>query len=94
MPTAQIADSPAAHLDELRELAERLPEPVLDDVYADWRALYAAANAGELRAHLNRFVAFYNGALVGVGDDQLELRARLAHQFGQHPERFAITFNG
>lgn len=93
-PLTQPADSIAVRGRELRELAERMPEPVLADVLADWRALYAATNAGELRAHLERFVAFYEGQLVGVGDEQLELRLRLARQFGLHPERFAITFNG
>jgi hypothetical protein len=83
-----------AQIAELRELEEQFPVPTRDEVMADWRALYAAVNAGEMREHSERFIAFCDGKLVGVGEDQLELRARMARQFRCHPERFAITYNG
>jgi hypothetical protein len=83
-----------AQIAELRELEKQFPAPTWDEVMADWRAMYAAVNAGTMYDHCERFIAFCDGKLVGVGDDQLELRIRMAHQFQRHPERFAITYNG
>jgi hypothetical protein len=83
-----------AQVAELRELEKQFPEPTLDVVLADWQALRTAANDGSIHQHTGKFVAFCEGKLVGVGDDPLDLRIRLAKQYRQHPERFAVTFHG
>jgi hypothetical protein len=83
-----------AQVAELRELAKQFPAPTWAEVMPDWQALYAEANAGTIHDHCDRFVAFCEGKLVGVGDDELELRIRLSHKLQRHPERFAITYHG
>ncbi|MCI0701902.1 MAG: hypothetical protein L0241_12545 [Planctomycetia bacterium] len=95
-PTPEFTPSAKVQtqLAELRELEQQFPTPTWDEVKADWLALYAAANAGTIHDHSGRFVAFCEGKLVGVWDDQLELRIRLARELQRHPERFAITFHG
>jgi hypothetical protein len=95
-PEPELRPNPKiqAQVAELRELENQFPVPTWDEVKADWLALYAAANEGAIHEHCGRFVAFCEGRLVGVGDDQLELRIQLARELQRHPERFAITFHG
>lgn len=84
-----------AQLVELRELEKQYPMPTWDDVRPDWEWFYAHSSDPEMQPYDWQLVAVYNGRVVG-GDpkDELALRIRLSKQYGVHPERFVVSFNG
>lgn len=72
-----------------------LDEPTFEECHAEFNRFYEANRAGLIdpgNAHPNQFVAFYDGKVVGYGEDSLELRQRAAAELGVHPARLIVEF--
>jgi hypothetical protein len=96
-PRPAICPSPKVHaqVEELRELAKQFPEPILDDVLADWEWLHAQMGTLVIEPYFEQLVAVCDGRIVGSDpEDELALRIRLSKEYQLHPERFVISFLG
>lgn len=72
-----------------------LDEPTFEECHAEFNRFYDANRAGLLdpgHAHANQFVAFYDGRVVGYGEDYLELRQRAAAELCVHPARLIVEY--
>jgi len=78
----------------LRELAALYPPPVIAEWLADRSWLNEQMNDGALAAHYGKVVAVYNRAVVGVGDNYLDMLLELSPKFGVHPERIVALYLG
>ena len=76
---------------ELHELEKQFPEPALQEILPDCRWIEENWMSPEMARYRGTTIAVYNGAIVGHGDDSLQLELDLARKFGVHPARFVIV---
>lgn len=72
-----------------------LDEPTFEECHAEFNRFHAANRARLIdpdNTHANQFVAFYDGRVVGYGEDSLELRQRTATELGVHPARLVVEY--
>jgi hypothetical protein len=59
-------------------------------VLSDYQAAYDALEQGKLAPFSGLYVAYYNGQMVGSGNDDESLRRQLSADRQIHPERLAV----
>ncbi len=59
-------------------------------VLEDFKAAYRLLKTGGLAAYSGKFAAFFNGQLVGVGLDSVDLRKSVGQEQSVPPDRIAV----
>lgn len=88
--TAVPSNEAAANVDPMSE-------PDDNEIRYEWVRYFDAAKRGEIDPageHLDEYVAFYNGAVVGYGKDSYELQRQVANRIGVHWARVVVMFLG
>lgn len=92
-PAAPVTPAPPAPVTvELLALEQQFPPPDAAEVLDDARWLTEHWGTDALAPFRGTHVAVYRGAVVGSGDDSLQLELDLARRYNVHPARFVIEF--
>src|SRR6266511_1758202 len=77
-------------VDELLELEKQFPAPDEDAVFANARWFEEHLGKPELMQYRGTHVAVMNGAVVGHGDNSLQLQLDIARKYKVHPQSFLV----
>src|SRR5262245_43902804 len=75
---------------EIIELEDQCPPPDTEAIRADARWFQEHWGKPELTQYRGSFVAVFNGAVVGHGDNSHQLRLDTAKKFNVHPCRLIV----